>query len=102
MIKNLLAKKIKVAFIYGSFAKQTDTSGSDIDLMLIAEDLTYAEIFESLKEIEESLGRKINPSYYSPAEWIRKYKKDNNFIRRVSEQPKIFLIGTENDFKKLR
>jgi hypothetical protein len=31
---------IKVAFIYGSVAKKSDTAGSDIDLMLISDQLT--------------------------------------------------------------
>jgi predicted nucleotidyltransferase len=100
--KNSVIKQVKIAFIYGSFAKQTDTIESDIDLMFIGNDLTYAELFPSIIELEETLGRKINPSYYSNTEWINKYKKNNNFIKQVYEQPKIFLIGSENELKQLR
>lgn len=100
-LKRSLATQIKIAFIYGSFAKQTDTAESDIDLMLIGDDLTYAEIFPILNVIELDLGRKINPTFYSPIEWGRKYRDDNCFISRVIEQPKIFLIGTEDELKKL-
>lgn len=101
-LKRLLPSRIKIAFIYGSFAKQMDTEKSDIDLMLIGDDLTYADTFQVLHVIESSLSRKINPTFYSPSEWRRKCNDDSHFVSRVIEQPKIFLIGTEDEFKKLR
>ncbi len=101
-LKLSLAESIKMAFIYGSFAKQTDTQNSDIDLMLIGDDLTYIDIFDVLKDTEISLGHKINPSCYTALEWAKKYKKGTHFTQQVMEQPKIFLIGTEDELKKLR
>lgn len=101
-LKRSLAAKIKIAFIYGSFAKETDIAESDIDLMLIGNNLTYADTFQKLNMIESTLGRKINPTFYSPKEWGEKSKKENSFIMRVIEQPKIFLMGTEDELKKLR
>lgn len=100
-LKPLLLEQIKIAFIYGSFSKQTEKADSDIDLMLIGEDLTYAEVFPFLEEAEGILGRKINPSCYSPHEWVKKYKQGNNFIKQVLEQPKIFLAGTEDELREL-
>jgi len=101
-LQHLFSQQIKIAFIYGSFAKQNDTAESDIDLMLIGKELSYAEIFSLLKKTEATLGHTINPTCYSPIEWARKSKEGNNFIIRVIEQPKIFLIGTEDELKKLR
>lgn len=95
-------QEIKLAFIYGSFAKGTYGADSDVDLMLIGEDLTYAEFFQTLNDVEQMLGYKINPSFYSPTEWQRKYKAGNHFIRSICEQPKIFLIGTKDEFDTLR
>jgi predicted nucleotidyltransferase len=92
-----LADKIAVAFIYGSIAKQNDTAKSDIDLMIISEQLTYAEIFKFLGRAEEKLNRKINPLFYTPAEWTRKKNEQNNFIAQLLIHPKIFLIGTEDE-----
>lgn len=99
-LKRLLPTRIKIAFIYGSFAKQTDSAESDIDLMLIGDDLTYADTFPILHVIESSLSRKINPTFYSPVEWKGKYRDDNHFVSRIIEQPKIFLIGTEDELKE--
>jgi len=101
-LEPLFDKQIGFAFIYGSIAKQTDTANSDIDLLLIGDDLTYAEVFQLLEVAEIELGRKINPTFYSPREWIRKLDEDNNFIHQVLKQPKIFLLGTEDELAKLR
>ena len=94
---NPITPQIYMAFIYGSIAKQEDTSTSDIDLMLICEDLTYADLFKLLEEVQVQLWRKINPTFYSPTEWSKKLKSHNNFLTQVIKQPKIFLIGTENE-----
>jgi hypothetical protein len=39
------ADRIRFAFVYGSVAKQTDTARSDIDLMVIGEDLDYSDLY---------------------------------------------------------
>lgn len=91
---------IKTAFIYGSVARQEDTANSDIDLMLIADDLTYADVFQLLENVQTRLGRTINPSFYSPTEWRRKLHDNNHFIRQIIKQPKVFLIGTEDELEQ--
>lgn len=88
-----LAERIELAFIFGSVAKGTDTAASDIDVMVVAEDLAYADLFERLGPAEATLRRKVNPTIYTPDEVARRQREDNHFITRVLEQPKIFLIG---------
>lgn len=88
-----LAERIELAFIFGSVAKGTDTAASDIDVLVVAEDLAYADLFERLGPAEATLGRKVNPTLYTPDEVARRQREDNHFITRVLEQPKIFLIG---------
>ena len=81
------------AFVYGSIAKGSDHSGSDIDLMLIGENLDYADVMERLLSVEERLGRSINPTIYTPTDWLAKKAAGSSFVVRVSEQDKINLIG---------
>jgi predicted nucleotidyltransferase len=90
-------EKIKVAFIFGSVAKGSDTAGSDIDLMLISDQLTYPDLLISFSELESQLGRQINPTIYNVDEFISKMTTQNNFVVKVIEQPKTFLIGSEDD-----
>ncbi len=99
-LKSLFAKHVIFAFIYGSIAKQQETSQSDIDLMLIGDDLTYADIFKLLQKAEKQLGRTINPTFYSPSDWKRKNKEHNNFINQIIKQPKIFLEGNDHELKE--
>jgi predicted nucleotidyltransferase len=89
--------KIKVAFIYGSVAKGSDTAESDIDLMLISDQLTYPDLLVSFSELETQLGRQLNPTIYTVEEFRSKMIAENSFVARVIEQPKIFLIGSKDD-----
>jgi predicted nucleotidyltransferase len=91
------ADRIKAAFVYGSVAQGSDTASSDIDLMLISEGLSYADVFEALQVAEARLGRPVNPSLYTPAEWAAKLQSGNGFAARVAERRKLFLLGTEQD-----
>ncbi len=99
VLKNALlehVRAIRLAFIYGSVAKGTDTAASDIDVMVVADGLSYSVIFEALTKAEETLGRKVNPTLYSPEEFSKKIEGDNHFVIRILDQPKIILIGDEN------
>lgn len=97
-----VVKQIHFAFVYGSIAKQADTAKSDIDLMVIGDHLSYAELFRLVAKTEAKLGRLIHPTFYSPVEWTRKKNENNHFITTILKQPKIFLVGKEDDFVKLR
>ncbi|HZE61014.1 MAG TPA: nucleotidyltransferase domain-containing protein [Burkholderiales bacterium] len=91
-----LAPKISAAFVYGSLARGTDTAASDIDLMVVGEDVAYARILDLAEKAERRLGRKVNPTVYSRAELQRRIKDGNAFANRVIAQPKIFVIGSED------
>ncbi len=67
-----LASKIVAAFVYGSVAKREDRAASDIDLMVVSDSLTYAEVFEALEPFRVELGRSVNPTVYSSRELARR------------------------------
>jgi predicted nucleotidyltransferase len=92
-----VSSAIRAAFVYGSVAKATDQSGSDIDLMIISDSLTYGEVFGALERVTRALGRTINPTVYTAVEFSRRARKDNAFVTRVIEQPKFWVIGSDND-----
>jgi predicted nucleotidyltransferase len=89
--------RIRAAFVYGSIAKGEDTAASDVDLMVVSEGLTYADLFGALEEASARLGRKVAPTVYSPKELARRVRQDNAFVTRVLQQPKLWLIGGERD-----
>lgn len=92
--------KINVAFIYGSVAKSSDTANSDIDVMMIGTDLSYAEVLSVLASAETVIGRQINPTIYKPDDFSRKVAEDNAFLNRILEQPKILLMGSLEGIEK--
>ena len=88
-----LAGRVSKAFIYGSIARQTDTAGSDVDLLLVGESLSLNEILTLLMPLEAQLGRKINPNCYTPAEYAKRIAEPDSFVNRVLAQPTLPLIG---------
>jgi len=95
-----LTKCIQAAFVYGSIAKGTATAGSDVDVMIISDDITYPDVMQVLTKVEGKIGRTINPTVYGSAEWRRKAAEHGGFLQRVMEQPRIYLIGTDDDLPK--
>jgi predicted nucleotidyltransferase len=92
-----LADGIVAAFVYGSIAKGSDRADSDIDLMVIADALDYAALYAVLPAAETALARPINPSLMTPAEWRRKRKETDSFAARIATQPRLFVIGSDNE-----
>jgi predicted nucleotidyltransferase len=88
-----LETKLDVAFIYGSVAKRTDTSKSDIDVMLVGRDLLLSKVLELLIPLEAQLGRKINPTCLTPVEFKRRRAERDSFVNRVLAQPTLPLVG---------
>jgi predicted nucleotidyltransferase len=90
-----LTRDIRAAFVYGSIAKGQDTAASDIDLMVISDRLTHADLFAALESASTQLGRKVTPTLYSAKELSRRVKQEQAFVTRVLAQPKLWLIGDE-------
>jgi predicted nucleotidyltransferase len=91
------ADRIHAAFIFGSVAKGEDHAGSDIDLMVISDVLHYPELFAALQGVETLLARPINPTILSLADWRTKRAREDSFAARVAAQPKLFVIGSDDD-----
>ena len=92
-----LKEQIDVAFVYGSIARGTDTAKSDIDLMLIGENMDYISVYEAIQQAESILQRQINPNLTTLSEWRNKLKEKNPFIINVNEQEKLFIYGSEHE-----
>lgn len=91
-----IAMNIQVAFVFGSLAKGTERAGSDVDLLVVSDLLSYADLYGVLPSAEKALARPINPTVMTAAEWQRKRTGRDSFARRIAEQPKLFVVGDEN------
>lgn len=90
-----IAAKIRAAFVYGSVAKRSDTASSDIDLMIVSDDVTYPDVSGALYELTLRLGREVKATIYGGAELADRVKQGNAFVQRVLAQPKLWIIGDE-------
>lgn len=87
------ASRLSTAFVYGSVAKGTGRASSDIELLLVGDELNLSQAVPLLLPAETLLGRKINPNYYTAAEYANRLGEADSFINRVLAQPILPLIG---------
>jgi predicted nucleotidyltransferase len=92
-----VAKKIIAAFVFGSVAKRSDTASSDIDLMVVSHKVDYTDVIKALLTANARLGREVNPTIYNRPEFAARLREGNAFVQRVLAQPKLWIIGNEND-----
>jgi predicted nucleotidyltransferase len=92
-----LSSSIRAAFVYGSVAKASDRAASDIDLMIVSDSLSYGDVFSALERAAGRLGRQVNPTVYTSAEFAKRTRVENAFVARVLAQPKIWIVGGEHD-----
>ncbi len=95
-----LADQLKLAFIFGSVAKGTESKLSDIDLMVVG-DVTFADVVDTLRDAEKTTRRDVNVVVYAASEFAAKLGVKNHFLTRVCAGEKLFLIGDERELTAL-
>jgi predicted nucleotidyltransferase len=90
---------IQCAFIFGSVAKHTDTASSDLDLFIVSDSLTQADMINQLLTTEVKLVRRINTTIYTSADLRERMGLKNAFLMRVLAQPKIWIFGDEKSLR---
>jgi predicted nucleotidyltransferase len=95
-----LAKKIDLAFVFGSLAQGKARPGSDIDLLVVGS-APFAAVVDACHTGTQKLGREVNPVVMTKAALLAKHRQRDRFISRVAKEPKIFLIGDESEFAEL-
>lgn len=92
--------KIKIAFVFGSFARKEEKTASDIDLMIIG-DIGLRKLTGLLMDVSEKLGREINPYRLTESEFIKRKREKDHFLQEVLASPKIFITGTEDELEAM-
>jgi predicted nucleotidyltransferase len=88
-----LAARVSLALIYGSVAKHADTASSDIDILVVSDELTLEDVYATLSTVEQKLGRQVNPTLYTECEFRKRRSGNNSFLNRVLAGPTIVLEG---------
>jgi predicted nucleotidyltransferase len=92
--------RIRVAFIFGSFAKREQRPDSDVDILVIG-DADFEEVAMALSPAQRTLGREVNPAVYSVKQFRSKLRERHHFLTSVVRSPKIFLIGDDLELERL-
>ncbi|MCX7512162.1 nucleotidyltransferase domain-containing protein [Frateuria hangzhouensis] len=95
-----LASRIRVAVVFGSMARGTQSAGSDMDLLVVGK-VGFAELVQALYPVQQALQREINPVLYTAVEFRRRVDAGEAFVRRVLDQPQVFLTGDKDDLAEL-
>jgi predicted nucleotidyltransferase len=94
-----LAESIELSFIYGSVARGTETTGSDVDLLVVGS-ADFGSVVDALHGVEKKLGREVNAKVFSRREWNAKLKAGDAFFREILKGPKILLVGDVDEPRK--
>jgi len=89
-------RRIACAFVYGSVARGEEHSASDVDLLVVG-DVGLADLAPALRKAEARLGRDVNVTSYSPAEFWKKAAAKDHFLSAVLRGPKQFVMGDQRD-----
>ena len=95
-----VAAKVATAFVYGSIAAGREESDSDIDLMVVGR-VSPEDLALPLRRARESLGREINPTVYTPAEFERKQAANDPFLTQVLDKPRLVVLGNKDELGKV-
>jgi predicted nucleotidyltransferase len=103
MLKTALAplsSRVNLAFVYGSVARGEEKASSDIDLMVIGA-VSLDEVLDAVAPLEKQLRRPVNPTIYTLKDLKARFHDGNHFLQSLKKSKKVFLIGNEDEFRKL-
>lgn len=90
-------KRIKFAFLFGSYVKGDFKADSDIDLYAIG-DIDENEFYKVIKKAESKIAREIN-YHLSSLEEFKKNLEKSFFHKEILKNYQL-IIGNENEFRK--
>jgi predicted nucleotidyltransferase len=96
-----LAGQVRLAFIYGSMARREEQAQSDVDLMIVGDNIRLSEISPIIHSARQALRREVNPTTYRTEEFLRKLNEGHHFVCGVVNGPKVFLIGSQDELDRL-
>lgn len=91
-------KKIKLALLYGSFARGEERGESDVDLLIVTEGKP-TDYYLDVSELENRFHREINPTIYPPEEFKKNLNEKGSFLAEVIGNTHRILKGNLDEFR---
>lgn len=92
-----LVPEIALALVYGSVAKGTDTAASDVDLLVVSDQVMLEDIYSALAPVETKLHRRFSPTLYTTKEFRERKAAGSAFLTRVLADEHLVLVGPEDE-----
>lgn len=90
-----VADTIRCAFIYGSIAKGSNKSRSDVDLLVVGS-IDFGDLVKRLHPVEERIGREISPRLFSEREFRKRLASKDRFLSSVLAERVVPIVGEMN------
>jgi predicted nucleotidyltransferase len=94
------AEGVRVAFVFGSFARQEEGAASDVDLLVIGQS-SLRQLTPLLAGVASQIGREINPHTMSVEEFVRRRQEGDHFVTQLLATPRIFIRGDEDELANM-
>ena len=88
--------KVKFAFLSTRFVKYIPSSSEDVDLLVVG-NIVLPQLQAIIADEQAKREQEINYSFMDEAEFKFRVKRRDPFILRVLIQPKVMLIGDEDE-----
>ena len=97
-----LSDKLDLAILYGSIAKHSDTARSDVDVLIVSDELSLEDLYRTLEGAEVELGRRVSPTLYTIEEFESRLENNLPFLSNVLGGPHVMLLGSLNGNRTTR
>lgn len=84
---------VEAAFVFGSVARGEARKGSDVDVMLVGDEIPRRALGRSTSESSAVLGREVNVVRYTRDDLARRLSEGNAFVRGVLDGPRRWIVG---------
>ena len=88
-----LPGRVDLALMFGSTAKGAARADSDIDVLLVSDELRLEDVFRVFQPVERELGRQVNPLLYTSAEFDQRMNQGSAFLQRIFDGEYTILKG---------
>src|SRR5207245_3104892 len=92
------AARVPVPFRLCSFAPRGREGRSDVDLLVVGS-ADVPALFAEIQTLEAKLGRELSPVVWTEDDLDRQVKERSPFLATVRAEPKIWIVGDEDEFE---
>jgi predicted nucleotidyltransferase len=88
--------RIEEAFVYGSMAKGSSHSHSDVDVLIIGT-LDFGDAALALEPAQSALRRDVNATVLTRSQFSERLAEPGSFIAAIWKEPKLWLKGGRHE-----